>query len=87
LKLLTIDEVTALWRCHRITVLRLMKRGVLDWTEVDGEWFFDEAEVLALKSSRIAVYPHLTVGRRKKDTSTPPKPAKPRNSRPPRRRR
>ena len=62
--LLTIDEVTALWRCHRVTVVRLMARGVLhpvDWTGHLPR--FDRIEVMRLKNRRIAVYPHLTVNR------------------------
>jgi len=59
--LLSVDEVTRIWRCHRITVLRLMRRGTLHPFEVDGELFFDEAEVLAIKSSNIAIFPHLVV--------------------------
>jgi hypothetical protein len=59
--MLTIDEVTAIWKCHRVTVLRLMKRGALvpvDW--VDDLPRFDRTQVLKLKNKLIAVYPHLT---------------------------
>jgi hypothetical protein len=59
--LFTIDEVTKLWRCHRITVLRLTKRGQLHPVEVDDELYFDRTEVMKLKNRKIAVYPHLTV--------------------------
>jgi hypothetical protein len=38
-----------------------MQRGALHYVEMDGEPRFDEAEVLQLKNSRIAVFPHLTV--------------------------
>src|SRR5271166_225968 len=31
--LIAIDYVTKLWRCHRVTVLRLIKRGLLHPTE------------------------------------------------------
>jgi excisionase family DNA binding protein len=63
MKLITIDEVTELWRCHRITVLRLIKRGQLHPVEVDGDLRFDCDEVLRLKNRKIAVYPHFTVKR------------------------
>jgi hypothetical protein len=63
MKLLTVDQVLNLWRCHRVTVLRLMKRGALHWVEVDGQPRFEEAEVLRLKNPRIAIFPHLTVSR------------------------
>jgi len=64
MKLLTVDEVRTLWRCHRVTILRLMKRGTLHWVEVDGQPLFDEAEVLQLKNPRIGIFPHLTINRR-----------------------
>jgi hypothetical protein len=88
-KLLTIDEVTAIWGCHRITVLRLMERGVLDWIEVpEGDFFFEQEDVLRLKNSRIRIFPHLTVSKGK---SSPPKPSQPpkppKSPKPPRRRR
>jgi hypothetical protein len=63
MKLLTVDEVRKLWRCHRVTILRLMRRGTLPWVEVDGEPVFDEAEVLRLKNPRIGIFPHLTISR------------------------
>jgi hypothetical protein len=63
MKLLTVDEVLNLWRCHRVTILRLMKRGTLHWVEVDGQLRFDEAEVLRLKNPRIGIFPHLTLAR------------------------
>ena len=61
MNLLTVDEVTKIWRCRRITVLRLMRSGSLHWIEEEGEPLFDEAEVLALKNPKIAVFPHLTI--------------------------
>jgi len=64
MNLITVDEVTRLWRCHRVTVLRLMRRGTLHYVEVDGEPLFDEAEVLRLKNANIAAFPHLTGGMR-----------------------
>jgi excisionase family DNA binding protein len=60
--LLTVDEVTELWHCHRLTVLRLMKRERLHVVKVvDGEPRFDRDEVLRLKNRKIALYPHFTV--------------------------
>ena len=61
--LMTVDEVTELFRCHRITVLRLIKRGQLHPVEIDGDLRFDRAEVLRLKNRKIAVYPHFTFSR------------------------
>lgn len=61
--LLTIDDVIALWHCHRVTVLRLMKRGLLHPIQVGGEPCFQRAEVMKLKNRRIAIHPHLTVAR------------------------
>jgi excisionase family DNA binding protein len=61
MNLLTVEEVTQLWRCHRVTVLRLMRRGTLRYVEVDGEPRFDEAEVRKLNHPGIARYPHLTI--------------------------
>ena len=65
MKLLSVDEVTSIWHCHRVTVLRLMRQGALDWIDEDGEPLFDEAEVLELKNPRIAIFPHLTISRKK----------------------
>ncbi len=49
---MTIDEVTALWHCHRVTVLRRMKSGELHAvSDEDGELRFDRAEVARLKHS------------------------------------
>jgi hypothetical protein len=79
-KLLTIDEVTALWGCHRITVLRMMERELLNWVERGVEYLFDEEEVRLLKNSSIARFPHLTVKRRKSDlTKSRKRPTRPRN--------
>jgi hypothetical protein len=61
MKLLTVDEVLELWRCHRVTILRLMERGILHWVEVDGEPLFDKVEVQRLKHPRIGKFPHLTL--------------------------
>jgi hypothetical protein len=65
MNLLTVDEVTKIWRCRRITVLRLMRSGSLHWIEEEREPLFDEGEVLALKNPKIAVFPHLTMLRRR----------------------
>src|ERR1700720_3617508 len=59
--LLTADEVTKLWRCHRITLLRLIRGRQLHPVEVDGDLRFDQSEVLRLNNQRISVYPHFTV--------------------------
>jgi hypothetical protein len=42
---MTIDEVTALWGCHRITVLRRIAKGQLHPLERHGDMRFDRAEV------------------------------------------
>jgi hypothetical protein len=64
---MAVDEVTKLWGCHRITVLRLIKCGQLHPLEIgDGELRFDRAEVLRLANRRIAFYPHLTIASRPK---------------------
>jgi len=60
----SVEDVTSFWQCHRVTVLRLMRRGTLvpiDWK--DGEPRFDRSQVVRLKNRRIAIYPHLTVSR------------------------
>lgn len=64
---MTIDDVTELWRCHRVTVLRLIERGQLHPIELDDETMrFDRAEVLSLANCRIARYPHLSIASRPK---------------------
>jgi hypothetical protein len=64
---MAVDEVTKLWGCHRITVLRLIKSGQLHPLKIDdGELRFDRAEVLRLANRRIAFYPHLTIALRPK---------------------
>ena len=35
--LITIDEVLESWHCHRVTVLRLMRRGLLHPLTFEGE--------------------------------------------------
>jgi excisionase family DNA binding protein len=57
-KLLTVDEVTEIWGCHRNTVLRLMRRGALRAARWVGGPRFDRTEITLLKNNRIAVYPH-----------------------------
>jgi hypothetical protein len=64
MNLLSVEQVTRIWHCNRVTVLRLMRQGTLDWIEEDGEPLFDETEVLELKNPRIAIFPHLTISRR-----------------------
>jgi excisionase family DNA binding protein len=58
---MTVDEVTNLLRCHRITVLRLIRRGALHIKMIGRAMRFGRAEVAALNNRRIAVYPHLTI--------------------------
>jgi excisionase family DNA binding protein len=41
----TIDEVTALWGCHRVTVLRRLESGELHPIDQGGDVRFDRAEV------------------------------------------
>ena len=61
--LMHVDEVLVLWACHRITVLRLIKRGQLHPIEVDDEMFFERSEVVGLANRKIAAFPHLTVAK------------------------
>jgi hypothetical protein len=58
--LIGIDEVLTQWGCHYVTVLRVMKRGLLHQIDFEGEICFDRDEVNRLRNRRIAVYPHLT---------------------------
>ena len=58
---MTVDEVTSLLRCHRITVLRLIRRGALHILTIAHAMRFERAEVAAVKNRRIAAYPHLTL--------------------------
>lgn len=58
---MTVDEVTDLLSCHRITVLRLIRRGTLHTVMIARAIRFERAEVAALNNRRIAVYPHLTL--------------------------
>ena len=51
--MLTIDEVTAIWKCHRVTVLRLMKRGALLVNAARGPIVDTDALVDALNAGRI----------------------------------
>jgi len=75
MNLLSVYELTKLWRCHRVTVLRLMRRGVLHWIEVNGEPFFDPDEVQRLNHPRIGQFPHLVaVDRRPPPRLSPPEP-------------
>ena len=58
---MTVDEVTSLLRCHRITVLRLIRSGALHILMIAHAMRFERAEVAAVNNRRIAVYPHLTL--------------------------
>lgn len=62
--LMTINEATAFLHCHRITLLRLIRRGQLLPLKTGSTWSFQRAEVHALSNRNIAVYPHLTIVRR-----------------------
>ena len=62
--LMSLKEVLALWRCHRVTVLRLIKRGLLHPIHEIEPMYFERSEVLKVGNRRIAVYPHLTISRR-----------------------
>jgi excisionase family DNA binding protein len=63
---MTVDEVTRLLCCHRITVLRLIRRGRLHAVRIGTALRFERAEVGALNNHNIAMYPHLTIiGRRR----------------------
>ncbi len=62
--LMTLDEATALLHCHRVTLLRLIKRGQLHALKNGGRISFERAEVSGLANRNIAVYPHLTIARR-----------------------
>jgi hypothetical protein len=42
---MTLDEVLALWKCRRVTVLRRMKAGELHAIERDGQMRFDRTEI------------------------------------------
>ena len=42
---MTIDEVIALWGCHRVTVLKRMEAGLLHPINRGEELVFDRAEV------------------------------------------
>jgi excisionase family DNA binding protein len=61
--LMTVDEVTAMLRCHRITVLRLIRRGVLHTLMIARAIRFERAEVRGVSNRKIAVYPHLALVR------------------------
>ena len=58
---MTVDEVTGLLRCHRITVLRPIRRGRLHTVKIGSALRFARTEVSALNNGKIAMYPHLTV--------------------------
>jgi excisionase family DNA binding protein len=56
-----VNEATGLLRCHRVTLLRLIRRGALHPVRVGRSLKFYRAEVVAMTNSTIAVYPHLRV--------------------------
>jgi len=62
--LMTLNDVLALWHCHRITVLRLIKRGLLHPIGDIDPIYFERSEVMKVGNRRIASYPHLTITRR-----------------------
>ena len=64
--LTTIDEAAAFLHCHRVTVLRLIRRGVLHLLKTGSTWSFARTEVKGLSNRNIAIYPHLIVARRGK---------------------
>jgi hypothetical protein len=49
---MTIDEVTALWHCHRVSVLRRIAKGELHPLERHGDMRFKRAEVERLYAVR-----------------------------------
>ncbi len=63
---MTVNEATAFLHCHRITLLRLIRRGHLHLLKARRTWCFQRAEVNALGNRKIAVYPHLTIVPRSK---------------------
>ena len=50
--LMSMDEVAALWRCHRNMVLRLAKRGQLHAVEGSSEMRFSAKEVLRVMEQK-----------------------------------
>lgn len=62
--LMTLNEVLILWQCHRITILRLIRRGRLHPIGALDAMYFERAEVMKIGNRRIAVYPHLTLAKR-----------------------
>lgn len=63
---MTVNEATAFLQCHRITLVRLIRRGQLHLLKTRNTWSFQRAEVKGLGNRKIAVYPHLTIVRRSK---------------------
>jgi len=61
--LITVNDATAFLHCHRVTLLRLIRRGRLQLLKTGSRWSFLRAEIDALANRNIAVYPHLTVVR------------------------
>jgi len=76
MKLLTVDEVTARWKCARITVLRLMQNHTLRCFEgEDGEPVFNEADIRGIKDPRTAVAHLRLVHERTASSSDPTGPS------------
>jgi len=65
-RFIAVSEATRLLRCHRVSVLRLIRRGALHAIKVGGALRFDREEVLAVANRTIAIYPHLRLVARKK---------------------
>jgi excisionase family DNA binding protein len=63
---MTVNEATAFLHCHRVTLLRLIRRGQLLLLKTGSTWSFQRAQVNALSNRNIAVYPHLAILRRSK---------------------
>ena len=53
------EEVVRMWNCRGVTLLRLARRGILHPFEVNGEYFFDEAELTRVRSSKTGGQGHL----------------------------
>ncbi len=60
---MTLNEATTFLKCHRVTLLRLIKRGQLHLRKSGRTWTLERAEVTAVNNHNIAVYPHLTAVR------------------------
>ena len=65
-RLMTLNEATTFLNCHRVTLLRLIKRGQLHLMKSGSTWTLERAEITALNNRNIAIYPHLTTVRSSK---------------------